>query len=52
MTKLVTSAHRAIFQWAKPCPSSLPTGSLSPSPNEFKITKSTPNPLIRTIVPD
>src|SRR6478752_4980678 len=52
MTKLVTSAHVAIFQWAKPCPSILPIGSLRPKPNEFKMTKRTPNPLIRTTVPD
>ena len=51
-TKLITNAHTAIFQWAKACPSSLPTGSLRPNPNEFRITKSTPNPLIRTTVPD
>ena len=29
--------------------SSLPIVSLRPNPNEFKITKSTPNPLIRTL---
>ncbi len=51
-TKLITSADTAIFQWAKACPSSLPTGSLRPNANEFKITKSAPNPLIRTTVPD
>jgi len=49
MTKLITNAHTAIFQWATTCPSSLPTGSLRPNPNEFKITKSTPNPLISTL---
>ena len=49
MTKLITNAHTAIFQWAKPCASSLPTGSLRPNPNAFNITKSTPNPLIRTL---
>ena len=49
MTKLITNAHTAIFQWAKASASSLPTESLMPSPNEFKITKSTPNPLIRTL---
>ncbi len=48
MTKLITNAHTAIFQWAKASASSLPTESLRPNPNEFKITKSTPNPLIRT----
>ena len=49
MTKLITNAHTAIFQWAKTCASSLPIGSLRPNPNAFKITKSTPNPLIRTL---
>ena len=49
MTKLITNAHTAIFQWAKASPSNLPTESLRPNPNEFNITKSTPNPLIRTV---
>ena len=49
MTKLITSAHTAIFQWVTTCASSLPIGSLRPNPNEFRITKSTPNPLIRTL---
>ena len=49
MTKLITNAHTAIFQWAKASASSLPTAILSPNPNEFNITKSTPNPLIRTV---
>ena len=49
MTKLITNAHTAIFQWAKASASSLPTGSLRPNPNEFNITKSTPNPSIRTV---
>ena len=49
ITKLITSAHTAIFQWVTTCASSLPTGSRRPNPNEFKITKSTPNPLIRTL---
>ena len=49
MTKLITNAHTAIFQWAKASASSLPTESLMPSPNEFNSTKSTPNPLIRTL---
>ena len=49
MTKLITSAHTAIFQWAKAAASSFPTVSLRPNPNAFKITKSTPNPLIRTL---
>jgi hypothetical protein len=49
MTKLMISAHAAIFQWAKACASTLPTGSLRPNPNAFNITKSTPNPLIRTL---
>ena len=52
MTKLIANAHTAIFQWAKTCASSLPTGSLMPNPNEFRTTKSTPDTLIRTIVPD
>ncbi len=52
MTKLITNAHTAIFQWAKASASSLPTESLRPNPNEFNITKSTPNPLIRTITLD
>jgi len=52
ITKLITNAHTAIFQWAKASASSLPTASRRPNPNEFKITKSTPNPLIRTITPD
>ncbi len=52
MTKLITNADTAIFQWAKATASSLPTRSLRPNPNEFKITKSTPNPLIRMIVLD
>jgi hypothetical protein len=49
MTKLITSAHTAIFQWVKASASSFPTGSLRPNPNEFNITKRTPNPLIRTL---
>ena len=49
MTKLITSAHTAILQWAKASASSLPILSLRPNPNEFNITKSTPNPLIRTL---
>ncbi len=49
MTKLITTAHTAIFQLAKACASNLPTGSLRPNPNEFNITKSTPKPLIRTL---
>ena len=48
-TKLITNAHTAIFQWAKASASSLPTSSLRPNPNELKITKSTPNPLIRSL---
>ena len=48
-TKLITNAHAAIFQLATACASSLPTVSLRPNPNEFKITKSTPNPLIKTL---
>ena len=48
MTKLITNAHTAIFRWAKACASILPTESLRPNPNAFRITKSTPNPLIRT----
>ena len=49
MTRLITNAHTAIFQWAKASASSLPTSSLRPNPNEFNITKRTPNPLIRTL---
>ncbi len=49
MTKLITNAHTAIFQRAKASASSLPTASLRPNANEFSITKSTPNPLIRTL---
>ena len=49
MTKLITSAHTAIFQWARACPRSFPTESRRPSPNELNITKSTPKPLIRTL---
>ena len=48
-TKLITNAHTAIFQWARACASSLPIESLRPNPNEFKMTNSTPNPLIRTL---
>ena len=49
ITKLITNAHAAIFQWAKACPSCLPTVILRPNPNAFRITKSTPNPLIRSV---
>ena len=49
MTKLITSAHTAIFQWARASARSLPTESLRPNPNELNMTKSTPNPLIRTL---
>ena len=48
-TKLITSAHTAIFQWAKACASSFPTESLRPNPNAFKMTNSTPNPLISSL---
>ena len=51
-TKLITNAHTAIFQCAKTWASSFPTGSLRPNPNAFRMTKSTPNPLIRTVTPD
>ena len=47
-TKLITRSQPAILRWARAWPSSLPIGSLRPNPNEFKTTKSTPNPLIRT----
>ena len=50
--KLIANTPAAIFQWASACASSLPTGSLRPNPNALKITKSTPNPLIRAISPD
>ena len=49
MTKLITNAHTAIFQWANACASCLPTVILRPNPNAFSITKSTPNPLIRSL---
>jgi hypothetical protein len=49
ITKLITNAHTAIFQCANASASSLPTGCLRPNPNALKTTKSTPNPLIRTV---
>ena len=49
MTKLITNTHTAIFQWAEADASSLPIGSRRPNPNAFNITKSTPNPLIRSL---
>ena len=45
MTKLITNAHTAIFQWAKASASSLPTGSLRPNPNEFKYHEEHPKPV-------
>ena len=49
ITKLITNTPTAIFQWAKACASTLPIGSLRPNPNALKTTKSTPNPLIRSL---
>ena len=49
MTKLITSAHTAIFHWVEASANSLPTGSLRPNANVLNITKSTPDQPIRTV---
>ena len=48
MTKSITDAHTAILQRQRP-PKQLADLSLRPNPNEFNITKSTPDPFIRTL---
>ena len=45
MTKLITNAHTAIFQWAKACASSLPTESLSPNPERVQYHEEHPEPV-------
>ena len=45
MTKLITNADTAIFQWAKASPSSLPTRSLEAQPERVQDHEEHPKPV-------
>ena len=45
MTKLITSAHTAIFQWVTTCASSLPTGEPEAQPERVQDHEEHPEPV-------
>ena len=49
MTKLITNAHTADLPMGKGLCQQLADRNLRPNPNEFTITKRTPNTSIRTL---